>query len=127
MDKQGRKFVMVDGSPYNAMLRMEGKVYKAVSHKGVRITFEEIDLDEYDKRVNSLAKKIADMPDVNLMSLLTDALFDLPLDYLKQVENKVGAELEKPKPIVKTKVDTTYRGSCVSLNVGGRNLVELRH
>lgn len=127
MEKKDRKFVMVDGSPYNAMLRMGDRVYKAVSHKGVRITFEEIDLDTYDKRVTELAERIAKMPDVSLLSLLTDALFDLPLDYLKQVENKINEELKKPEPIIKTKVDTTYRGSCVNLNVGGKNLVELRH
>lgn len=126
MDKPER-FVMVDGSPYNALMKLGDTVYKAKSHKGVQITFEAIDLEEYDKRVIGLAKKIAAMPEVDLHSLLTDALYDLPLDYLKSVETKIYKELEKPKPVIKTKVDTTYRGSCVNLNVGGRNLVELRH
>jgi len=49
------------------------------------------------------------------------------LDYLKNVEKKVGEELQKPEPEIKTKVDTTYRGTCVNLNVGGKNLVELRY
>ena len=121
------RIVMIDGSPYNAMMKLGNKVYKAKSHKGVQITFEEINLDEYDKRVNNLADKIASMPNVDLLSLLKDALFDLPLDYLKGVETKVYQELEKPEPMIETKVDTTYRGSCVNLNVGGKNLVELRH
>ena len=36
-------------------------------------------------------------------------------------------ELEKPEPEIKTKVSTTYRGTCVNLNVAGKNVVELRH
>lgn len=118
---------MTDGSPYNAMFKLGDKVYKAKKHVGTEITFQEIDLAEYDRRVRSLAEKLTKMPDVDLLSILKDALYDLPLDYLKQVESKVGQELVKPKPQIKTQVDTNYRGTCVNLNVGGKNLVELRH
>ncbi len=121
------KFTMTDGSPYNGMLRRGHSVFKAKSHKGTMITFQEIDLEEYDKRVHDLAVELAKMPSVDLLSVLKDALFDLPLDYLGQVENKIKKELEKPIPEIKTKVDTNYRGTCVNLSVGGKNLVELRH
>ncbi|KKN15399.1 hypothetical protein LCGC14_0986410 [marine sediment metagenome] len=125
--KKPAKLVMVDGSPYNAMMQLGDTVYKAKSHKGVQIVFEAIDLEKYDKRVNDLADALSKMPGVDLRSLLTDALFDLPLDYLKTVETKIYAEMKKPEPKIVTKVDPTYRGSCVNLNVGGKNLVELRH
>lgn len=126
MDKPER-FTMTDGSPYNAMLRVGSKVFKAKSHRGTTITYEEIDLEAYDKRVGDLANNLSEMPEVDLLAVLKDALFDLPLDYLTEVEGKVRKELGKPEPEIKTKVDTTYRGTCVNLNVGGKNLVELRH
>lgn len=118
---------MTDGSPYNAMFKLGDKVYKAKCHKGTEITFQEIDMTEYDLRVHKLAQSLAELPEVDLLSILKDALYDLPLDYLKTVESKVGKELVKPEPEIKTKVDTNYRGTCVNLNVGGKNLVELRH
>lgn len=123
----GEKILMTDGTPYNSMLRRGSTVFKAKCHKGHEITYVEIDLDEYDRRVNELAKSIAKMPGVDLLAVLKDALYDLNLDYLKNVEGKVIKELAKPKPVVETKVSTTYRGTCVNLNVGGKNLVELRH
>ena len=121
------RFTMTDGSPYNGMLKRGNTVFKAKSHKGTQITYQEIDLEEYDNRVDSLAKKLAEIPEVDLLAILKDALYDLPLDYLAQVETKIGQELEKPEPEIKTKIDTNYRGTCVNLNVGGKNLVELRH
>ena len=121
------QFTMTDGSPYNGMLKRGHTVFKAKSHKGTQITYQEINLEEYDKRVDSLAKQLAKMPNVDLLATLKDALFDLPLDYLSQVETKISKEMEKPVPEIKTKVDTNYKGTCVNLNVGGKNLVELRH
>lgn len=127
MNEKPEIIKMTDGSPYNAMFKLGEKVYKAKCHKGTEITFQEIDMAEYDRRIQMLAEDIAAMPEVDLLAILKDALYDLPLDYLKTVESKVGKELEKPEPEIKTKVDTTYRGTCVNLNIGGKNLVELRH
>ena len=128
MEKQNGEIIkMTDGSPYNSMIRRGSTVFKAKNHKKHEITYVEIDLDEYDKRVTDLASKIAKMPGVDLLAILKDALYDLPLDYLKNVETKTLKELEKPKPQIKTEVSTTYRGTCVSLNVAGKNLCELRH
>lgn len=118
---------MTDGSPYKAMLKRGHSVFKAKSYRGTTITYQQIELEEYDKRVNDLATQLAKMPEVDLMAVLKDALYDLSLDYLAEVERKFKKETEKPEPEVKTKVDTTYRGTCVNLNIGGKNLVELRH
>lgn len=123
----GERMIMTDGSPFNAMIKRGSTLFKAKSHRGHEVTYVEIDLEEYDKRVRKLAENIAKMPGVDLLAILTDALYDLPLDYLKNVESKVNKELEKPKPEIKTKVATTYRGTCVNLNVGGKNVMELRH
>ena len=127
MSDRPEKFTMTDGSPYNGMLRRGSTVFKARRHKGTMITYEEIDLEEYDIRVEKLAKEIAKMPGVDLLAVLKDALFDLPLDYLGNVEKKVFQELEKAEPEIETKVDTNYRGTCVNLRVGGKNMVEIRH
>ena len=123
----GEKFIMTDGSPFNSMLKRGSTLYKAKCHRGHEVTYVEIDLEEYDKRVDELAKTLAKQPGIDLLAILRDALYDLPLDYLKSIESKVKKELEKSKPEIKTKVATTYRGTCVNLNVGGKNLVELRH
>jgi len=123
----GEKLKLTDGTPYQSMLKRGSTVYKAKCHKGHEITYVEIDLREYDRRVNALADKIAKMPGVDLLSILKDALYDLDLDYLKTVEQKVGDEVKKPEPAIETKVSTSYRGTCVNLNVGGKNLLELRH
>ena len=125
--ENGEKIKMTDGSPYNSMLRRGSVIFKAKSHKGHEITYVEIDLEEYDKRINALAKNLAKMPEFDLLAILKDALYDLNLDYLKNVESKINKELEKTKPDIKTDVSTTYRGTCVNLKVGGKNLVELRH
>jgi hypothetical protein len=121
------KIVMTDGSPYNGMLKRGSSIFKAKSHRGVQIIYEEINLEEYDKRVDDLARKIISSKGVDLLSILKDALYDLPLDYLSTVEKKVDAEIKKAEPKIVTKTDRTYRGTCVNLNVGGKNIVELRH
>lgn len=121
------KFTMTDGSPYKAMLKRGTTLFKAKSHRGTVITYQEIDLEDYDKRVSDLATSITKQPGVSLQMVLKDALYDLELDRLAQVEKKMKEELEKAKPKVATKTDTTYRGTCVHLSVGGKNLVELRH
>ena len=123
----GDKIVMTDGSPFNSMIKRGSILYKAKCHRGHEITYVEIDLEEYDKRVAQLAENIAKQPGVDMLAILKDALYDLPLDYLKSIEGKVKKELGKPKPEIKTKVATTYRGTCVNLNVGGQNLCEIRH
>lgn len=123
----GERFRMTDGSPHNGMLKRGGILYKAKKHIGHEVIYVEIDLEEYDRRVAELAGNIAKQPGVDMLAILKDALYDLPLDYLKSIEGKVNKELEKPKPEIRTKVATTYRGTCVNLNVGGKNLIEIRH
>lgn len=125
--KDDEKFRMTDGSPYNSMLKRGSVLFKAKKHIGHEVIYVEIDLEEYDRRVAKLAENIAKQPGVDMLAILKDALYDLPLDYLKSIEGKVKDELEKPKPEIKTKVATTYRGTCVNLNVGGKNVLEIRH
>lgn len=127
MDEKPEKFTMSDGLPHQGMLMRGTTVFKAQKHKGVEITYQEVDLEEYDKRVSDLAAKIAKMPGVDLMAVLKDALYDLPLNRLANVEKKIEEELKKPKPEIVTTPEKTYRGTCVQLTVGGKNLVELRH
>ena len=127
MEGKPETIKMTDGSPYNGMLRRGSTVFKAKSHKGTEIIYQEINLEEYDRRIQELAQKIAASPGVDMLAVLKDALYDLPLDYLVQVEKRIEAELQKKEPEITTKTDKSYRGTCVSLNIGGKNLVELRH
>jgi len=125
--KEKEQITITDGPLRSGMFKRGSTIFKAKKHRGVQITFEEIDLEEYDERVDALAKRIAACPGVDLLATLKDALYDLPLDALEAIEKKLKAELEKPSPVVETKADITYRGTCVQLNIGGKNLVELRH
>jgi len=76
-----KKLILTDGNPHNSMLKRGSTLYKAKCHRGHEITYVEINLKEYDERIDKLAKTIADQPGVNLMAILKDALYDLPLDY----------------------------------------------
>ena len=107
------------------MFTKDGKTFHALEYKGVTITYEEIDPKEYDKRIRQLADRIDALPGVNLVDVLRDALYDMPLKKLAKVENKFKAELEKKDPQVKTTVRD--RGTCVGLAIGGKRTLELRH
>ena len=126
MEEESKKET-IEMTDNRGMLKRGTTIFKAKSHKGVKMIFEEIELEEYDKRVNDLAVKIAKMPEVDLMGALKDALYDMTLDRLTKVEKMLEKELEKEKPQVKTTSDQTYRGTCVNLAIGGKFAVELRH
>lgn len=104
-------------------------IYKLREWKGHKGYYVEIDVEEYDKRVHALAQKIASMPQVDLLSILRDALYDIPLKRLEKVEEMIEKELseatlENREPKIET--NARRRGTCVNLNVGGRFALELR-
>ncbi len=101
-----------------------GKWFKVLKHQGVHNIYEEIDLEEYDKRVCGLAKKIVSSPNVDLTDILRDALYDLPLERLGKIEEMLKQEMAKATPSVKT--TKRDRGTCVNLAIGGKFAVELR-
>ena len=115
----------------NDGLITEGKTLYKIHHYGKAHTFhyEEIDPEEYDNRINTLADKIAKYPNVNLLDVVKDSLYDLPLKLLERLEQKLvveetkAAEVER-EPKVATK--TTNRGTCVDLTIGGKYALNLR-
>lgn len=114
---------------YQDMLKRGDITYKVRKWHGGKLLYEEIDLGDYDKRIENLAKKIASMPQVDLLSLVKDALYDLTLERLDRVEGMVSTEVakakeEKRKPEIKT--TPRQRGTCVNLAVGGRFALMLR-
>lgn len=127
--EQPEKITLTDNL---GMLKRGTTLFKAKSHKGVKIVYQEIDLEEYDKRVSALADKLAKMPEVDLMALLKDALYDIPLDQLENVEKRLDAEIKRAEAAkeaakVRTATERTYRGTCVDLRINGYTAVELRH
>ena len=129
MAEQLKKMIVTDNL---GMLRRGSTIFKAKSHKGVTIVYQEIDLEEYDKRVTDLADRIAKMPGINLITLLKDALYDIPLDQLEKVEKRFEEEIKraeetKEKARVAMVTEKSYRGTCVDLSIGGKKVVELRH
>ncbi len=107
------------------MFKKNGKTFHALEYKGVTIIYEEIDLKKYDKRIRDLATEIASMKDVDLMDVLRDALYDLPLKKLAKVEKRFEKEIQQDEPKVKTTVRD--KGTCVGLAIGGKRVFELRH
>jgi len=93
------------------------------------IHYVEIDGEEYDKRVEELSNKIMACPDVDLSSVVKDALYDLPLGLLDKIEERLNTALEEAKKTkVKPKVKTTAknRGTCVNLCINEKFAVNLR-
>lgn len=106
------------------MFRKEKKVFKAHHYTGVHIVYEEIDPEEYDLRISTLADKISSLPEVDLKDVLRDALYDLSLKRLEIVEKALEKELAKVKPSVKT--TKRDRGTCINLAIGGRFAFQIR-
>lgn len=107
----------------NDGLIQEGKKLFKVHHYGAghNILYEEVNPEEYDKRIAQLAQRIMEYPTVNLMDIVKDALYDLPLKLLDRLEDKLNKEQERAKtigdtPSVSTK--TANRGTCVDLVIG---------
>ena len=120
---------VLEVNDYQDMLKRGSTYLKVRKWVGGKLYYEEIDLEEYDKRIAELAKKIASAPEVDLLSLLKDALYDLNLDRLDRVEQMVNTELEKSKKEKRpSNIKTTprQRGTCVNLAVGGKFAVMLR-
>ncbi len=119
-------FTMTD---MTGLVNKDGKVFKAQKWRGLRAVMVEINPQEYDARVQRLADMIMASPGVNLVDVLKDALYDLPLDRLAVIEQMVGQELEtakaegRPPDMKTTKRD---RGTCVNLAVAGRFCANLR-
>lgn len=86
--------------------------------------FVEVDPKVYDDRVDALANAIVSNPGVNLLDILKDALYDLPLEHMDRVEKLLVEEKKKPTPEVQTKKGE--RGTCVELRIGGKFAMELR-
>lgn len=107
------------------MFKKDGKTFKALEYKGVTIVYEEIDPKKYAERISKLTTEMASMPDVDLIDVLRDALYDMPLKRLAKIERRFKEELKKAKP----KVTTTVRdkGTCVGFAIGGKRAFELRH
>lgn len=111
-------------SGLGGLFRKAGKWFKVLKHQGVHIIYEEIDIDEYDKRIHDLADKITRSPQVDLGDILRDALYDLPLKRLGKIEEMLSQELVKPEPSVKT--TKRDRGTCINLAIGGKYACVLR-
>lgn len=108
----------------------EGNKYFKLDHwQGHRGIYVEIEKGEYDKRIKALAETISKCPDVDLLMVLTDALYDLPLRRLNKIEAMIRdeihiAQIENRRP----KINTTAkdRGTCINLAVNGKYTLNVR-
>lgn len=124
--KKPDRFVMTDNM---GLVHMDGKTFKAISYRGPRVTYAEIDVADYDARVEALVAAILAAPGVNLVDVLKDALYDIPLERFEVVERMIHEEAvrakteKRPPNMATTKRD---RGTCVNLAVAGRFCAVLR-
>jgi len=121
-DKKPDSFKATTG--FRTTIFKDGKAYKVLRHSRTSDIFVEVDLSEYDNRIFSLADKITSSPGVDLKDILRDALYDLPLELLSKIEERVNTEVAKPEPDIKT--TKRERGTCINLAIGGRWAMELR-
>lgn len=118
----------LDGKLYK-MKRLLASTREDAMKRIHRAEFVEVDPKEYDERIEKLTNRIASFPGVDLLDVLRDALYDLPLKQLSKLEDKLNKEEIKAKEAnSKPKVQTRRgeRGTCVELRVGGRYAMELR-
>ena len=135
MDKK----IRISASNNLGHLWLDGKLYKVRKYqpvpkddalKGVfNMEFVEVDPQEYDARIEAVAKRIASYPQVDLLDTIRDALYDLPLCYLQRLEEKLNKEeikanVEGRKPKVETR--RGERGTCCELRIGGKYALNLR-
>jgi hypothetical protein len=112
---------------------IDGKLYKLKEWiypdrqealKGVhQANFVEVDPNEYDQRVEKLAQRIKSFPQVDLLDIVRDALYDMSLNQLSRLEKKLEREeaISKEKNIP-PRVETRRgeRGTCVELRIGNK-------
>lgn len=118
---------------------LDGKLYKL--YKPLATTREEamkgihqgeyvvVKPEEYDKTVNKLAERISKYPDVDLLDILRDALYDMPLKYVIELDKRldkeeIKAKEEQREPRIKTA--RGERGTCVELRINGRYGMQIR-
>lgn len=119
-------FVMTDQM---GLVHKGGKIFKAEKWHGPKVRMVEIDAAEYDARVQRLADTIMASPGVNLVDILKDALYDVPLKRLDTIEAMVSEEVKKAKTEKRTpdmKTTKRDRGTCINLAVGGKFCAVLR-
>lgn len=95
-------------------------------HRG---EYVEVSPVEYDSKIEILAKRIAAFPQVDLLDVLRDALYDMPLNHLDNLQKKLAKEEARAsQSSTKPRVETRRgeRGTCVELRIGGRYGMELR-
>lgn len=93
------------------------------------IIYEEVNPEEYDTRIEKLTQEIVKCPGVDLTTVLKDALYDLPLKLLGNLERKTSkalAEAQKAKEEPKVKTRTKNRGTCVDLVIGNKFALNIR-
>lgn len=91
--------------------------------------YVEVNPAEYDARVEKLTRKIAAYPDVDLLEVLRDALYDEPLVFLDKLEKKLQVEDTKAgeaKRVAKVETRRGERGTCVELRIAGRYAMTMR-
>ena len=74
---------------------------------------QEIDKEDYLKRIDKLVEAIAEHPEVDIRDILWDKFTTMSYSNLEKTEKWLENELKKKKPIIKT-----TRGHCVELNIG---------
>ena len=135
MENDKVKIRMVDDQGH---FYLNGKLYKLQKYArfkggGTKRTFEgvfvEVNPEEYDKRISALTERVMAYPGVVLSDIIKDALYDLQLNVLENLEKRLDKEDMKAAEKGQTpKVETKRgdRGTCVELHIGGRYAAQLR-
>jgi fructose-1,6-bisphosphatase/inositol monophosphatase family enzyme len=95
--------LVMDFSPNEELLFWNGKWYRLVKDSVkreedghlVRRVYREVDKGEYESRVKALAVKLVKVGDVKVEDIIYDAIKELPMDKVAEIEGALDEELKK--------------------------------
>lgn len=98
--------------------KMRRQTYKRDGRTVSKEIYEEVDLNHYEARVQSLAERICQFPNVKIIDVVRDALHDYELDKIRDIEHWLDKELDRAAAkSVKADVKTEP-GHCTELCIG---------
>ncbi len=99
----GKKFIKVNGKYYSPIKDRSTK-------EGNVVSFEEVDIKEYEKTIDDLAEKVSKK--TNVKKLIKQGLYELHLGEIKIIKK----EMAKDKPLIRN------NDGCFFLTIGKARL-----
>ena len=110
IESYGMDLICIDGKWYK--LQKEEVLKRDEEGHKIRQVYRELDIEEYKRRLKGLAKELCSAGNVKPEDIVYDALKDLPVEKIAEVEKALTDEVKKEKPKVRT------RSGCLAIEIG---------